>query len=56
MSEPYKHKQIVKITLESNNPAKLREIAYKLFTRRLSKKENNPEDIDNYVSISAVME
>ena len=47
MSEPYKHKQIVKITLESNNFPQMRKISYKFFTKRLSKKENNPEDIDN---------
>lgn len=56
MNEPYKYKQIVKITLESNNQAKIWDIAHKFFSKKLDKKVNNPADIDNYVAISAVME
>ena len=56
MSEPYKYKQKVNIFLESNNHAKMRDIAHKFFSKKLDKKVNNPEDVENYVSISAVME
>ena len=56
MKKPYKYEQKVNIFLESNNQTKMREIAHKFFSKKLDKKLNDPEDIDNYVAISAVME
>ncbi len=52
MTEPYKYHQKVTIDIKSNNMARLKKIAYTYFALRLLKEENNPEDLDNYVSVN----
>ncbi len=49
---PYKYHQKVTIDIHSNSLERLKKIAYTYFSLRLLKEENNPEDLDNYVSVN----
>jgi len=55
---PYKHRRKVTITLESNNFPKMQNICWKYYSTgsNIKKQENDPEDLENYVAISAVQE
>ncbi len=53
---PYKYHQKVTIEISSNSLERLKKIAYTYFALRLLKEENNPEDLDNYVSVNTTSE
>lgn len=48
----YKYHQRVIIDIKSNNKARLEKASHAYWSMRLLKKENNPEDLENYVSIN----
>jgi hypothetical protein len=56
MEKPFKYNRKIIITLESNNFGKMQELAYKYYSVRPTKEENNPDDKNNFVSIGSSQE
>lgn len=50
----YLYSKKVELILQSNSIIELGKISNEYFSKKISKRKNNPEDKDNYVSINRI--